>query len=119
MTPYEAILAQYPPLNQVKTDAYKSMNGKGGGSFLIAVYPQHLLSSEDHTGIIVIEISHEEQLRLHAFFTRWNIERTISSTEKGLFQRIATRAPIRIIDLTDPTSIPWLETNVFGYQASE
>lgn len=115
MTPYEAILAQYPPLNQVKTDAYKG----GKGSFLISVYPKHLLSSEDHTGIIVIEITHEEQLRLHAFFTRWNIERTITATEKRLFQKIATRAPIRIIDLTDPDSIPWLEQHVFGYQASE
>ncbi len=114
MTPYEAILAQYPPLNQIKTDGYKS-----GPSFLVSIYPHHLLSSEDHTSIIVIQITHEEQLRLHAFFTRWNIERTINSTEKSLFQKIATRAPIRIIDLTDPASIPWLETNVFGHQTSE
>lgn len=104
-------------MNQVKTDAYKTMDDKkGAGSFLISVYPKHPLSSEDHTGIIVIEITHEEQLRPHAFFTRWNIERTTSGGEKSLFQKTATRATI---DLTDPNSTPWLEQHVFGHQASE
>jgi hypothetical protein len=112
MTPYEAILEEYPPINKVKTDTHPNHP-----SHLITIYPHHLLSSKNHTDIIIIKISHEEQLRIHAFITRWNIERTIS--ERTLFQQITTRTPTTTIDLTDPASIPWLEQHVFRHQTSK